>query len=81
MMKSVKSVKSFFTKSTQNWLSMIFISNVLQTCVFYIFADDVIFQLQRLNAIRQLIKRNQTSVFNIIAKTDVQTFDESGWIK
>ena len=47
----------------------------------HIFADDVIFQFQRLNAIRQLTERNQTSVFNIITKTDVQTFDKSDWIK
>ena len=60
---------------------MIFILNVLQNCVFHNFADDVIFQLQRLNAIRWFTERNQISVFNIITKTGVQTFDESDWIK
>ena len=62
-------------------MNIIFILNVLQICVFYIFADDVIFQFQRLNAIKQFIKRNQISVFNIIAKTNIQIFDEFGWIK
>ena len=60
---------------------MVFIPNALQTCVSHTFADDVIFQLQRLDAIKWPTERNQTSVFNIIAKTGVQTFDESGWIK
>ena len=49
--------------------------------MFHIFADDVIFQLQKLNVIKWFTERNQISVFNIIAKIDVQTFDESGWIK
>ena len=42
---------------------------------------DLIFRLQKLDAVRRPTERNQTSVYNIISKTGVQAMDESGWIR
>ena len=57
-------------------------SPIIGSHVFtYSILDDLLFRLQKLDAVKRPTERNQTSVFNIISKTGVQTIDESGWIR